>query len=285
MEIKKVGVIGGGTMGAGIIQVAAQSGFDVVFKETNEAFIEKAIATVAKFIDKKVVKGKITAEERDAIMDRIRGTLDFEDLADRDIIIEAVPEKLEIKQSVFKELDRVTRPDTILCTNTSGLSITEIASVTQKKDKVIGMHFFSPVPAMKLVEVIKGGCTSEETCEIVMETARAFGKDPVKAAEAPGFIVNRMLDPILNEAVAILAEGIASAEDIDKAMRLGANHPMGPLELGDMEGLDICVASLETMYRETGMLKFKPHPLLVKMVRSGKLGIKTGEGFYKYNQD
>lgn len=283
MEFKKVGVIGGGTMGAGIIQIAAQAGFDVVFKEADEARIEKAIATVTKFIDKKLTKGKITQEERDAIIGRIRGTVEYADLADRDVVVEAVFENLEVKQAVFRELDQVTRPDTVLCTNTSGLSISEIASVTGKADKVIGMHFFSPVPAMALVEVTMGGNTSEETCEAVMEFARAMGKDPISLSEAPGFVVNRMLDPITNEAAAILAEGIASREDIDKAMRLGANHPMGPLELADLEGIDIVVASLDTMYRETGQLKFKPHPLLMKMVRAGKLGVKTGEGFYKYD--
>jgi len=283
MDIKKVGVIGGGTMGAGIIQVAAQSGFEVVFKEADEERIEKAIATVSKFINKKLEKGKIDQAERDAIIGRIRGTVNYDDLADRDLVVEAVFEDLAVKQEVFRELDRVTRADTILCTNTSGLSITEIGAVTGKTDKVIGMHFFSPVPAMALVEVTKGEKTSEETCETVLDFARAIGKDPVALSEAPGFVVNRMLDPITNEAAAILAEGIASKEDIDKAMRLGANHPMGPLELADLEGIDIVVASLDTMYRETGLLKFKPHPLLVKMVRAGKLGRKTGEGFYKYD--
>ena len=263
--MKKIGVLGTGTMGAGIIQVLAQNGYEVVLRARRETSVEKGIATVNKNLDKLVAKEKITAEAKEEIMGRIHGSTDISIVADA-------------------ELDKLCKPEAIIATNTSSLSITEIASATERPDKVIGMHFFNPVPAMKLVEIICGLATSEETEKTVTELATVLGKTPVKVEEAPGFVVNRILIPMINEAVGILADGVATAEGIDQAMQLGANHPMGPLALGDLVGLDVCLAIMETLYREFGDTKYRPHPLLRKMVRAGKLGRKTGVGFFDYSK-
>ena len=282
--MKKIGVLGTGTMGAGIIQVLAQNGYEVVLRARRETSVEKGIATVNKNLDKLVAKEKITAEAKEEIMGRIHGSTDINIVADADLIIEAATEEMESKKALFAELDKLCKPEAIIATNTSSLSITEIASATERPDKVIGMHFFNPVPAMKLVEIICGLATSEETEKTVTELATVLGKTPVKVEEAPGFVVNRILIPMINEAVGILADGVATAEGIDQAMQLGANHPMGPLALGDLVGLDVCLAIMETLYREFGDTKYRPHPLLRKMVRAGKLGRKTGVGFFDYSK-
>ena len=224
----------------------------------------------------------MSEEDKTAALGRIKGSTDMGDLHDAEIVVEAATENVEAKKAMFRQLDEVCHPDAILATNTSALSITEIAAVTGRPEKVIGMHFFNPVPAMKLVEVIRGLSTSEKTTEAIMDLAGSLGKSPVKVEEAPGFVVNRILIPMINEAVGILADGVAEAEDIDKAMKLGANFPMGPLALGDLIGLDVCLAIMETLHREYGEDKYHPHVYLRKMVRDGKLGRKTGEGFFEY---
>lgn len=282
--MKLMGVLGAGTMGAGIIQVLAQNGFEVTFIERDEALIERGISNITKNLEKLVKKEKITEEDKDAVLGRIKGATDIAALKDADVVIEAATENTEAKKAMFRELDEKCKPETITATNTSALSITEIASVTNRPDKVIGMHFFNPVPVMKLVEVISGMATSEETRNSIIELAETLGKSPVKVEEAPGFVVNRILIPMINEAVGVFADGVASAEDIDKAMKLGANFPMGPLALGDLVGLDVCLAIMETLHREYGDDKYRPHVLLRKMVRAGKLGKKTGAGFFDYSK-
>jgi len=280
----KIMVLGAGTMGAGIVQNAAQSGFEVVLRDIKQEFVDKGIAGIEKLLSKNVDKGKMTAEEKAAVMGKITGTVDIAAAADCDLIIEAAVEVMEIKKSIFQELDSICKPECILASNTSALSLTEIAAATNRADKVIGMHFFNPVPAMKLVEIIRGASTSQETYDAIKDLALKMGKAPVEINEAPGFVVNRLLIPMLNEGMYALMEGVASAEDIDTSMKFGAGHPMGPLALADMIGLDICLKIMETLYKEFGDSKYRPCPLLVKMVRAGKLGRKTGEGFFVYNK-
>ena len=280
--MKKIGVLGTGTMGAGIIQVLAQNGYEVVLRARRQTSVDNGIKTVDKNLNRMVEKGKITEEEKATVMGRISGSIELEIVKDADLIIEAATEDMENKKALFKELDELCKPGTIIATNTSALSITEIACATNRPDKIIGMHFFNPVPMMKLVEIVRGLSTSEETRETILELTRSLGKTPVDVAEAPGFVVNRVLIPMVNEGVGILADGVASAEDIDQAMMLGANHPMGPLALGDLIGLDVCLAIMETLYKEFGDSKYRPHPLLRKMVRANKLGRKTGIGFFDY---
>nr|WP_236777819.1 3-hydroxybutyryl-CoA dehydrogenase [Anoxybacter fermentans] len=279
----KVGVIGAGTMGSGICQVLAQSGHQVYLVEQNAEFLNKGLARIEKGYDRNVKKERMTEEEKNAAMANITGIEGVSNLpGDLDLVIEAVVEELDVKKEVFKELDQVCDSKTILATNTSALSISEIAVVTGRPDKVVGMHFFNPVPVMKLVEVIRGAVTSDETFNFVKELAESLGKTPVEVKEAPGFVVNRILIPMINEAAYILMEGIASAEDIDKAMKLGANHPIGPLALADLIGLDVCLSIMETLYTEFGDPKYRPCPLLRKMVRANQLGRKTGQGFFSY---
>lgn len=280
--MKKICVLGAGTMGAGIAQVFASKGYEVILRDIKDEFVDKGIAFITKSLDKLVAKEKITEEKREEILSNLSGTTDIKLAADCDLIIEAAVENMEIKKVIFKELDEICKEETILASNTSSLSITEIAAATNRPEKVIGMHFFNPAPIMKLVEIIRGIATSEETFNAVKELSEAVKKEPVEVAEAPGFVVNRILIPMINEAVGIYAEGIASVEDIDRAMKFGANHPMGPLALGDLIGLDVVLAIMDVMVQETGDPKYRAHTLLRKYVRAGWLGRKTKKGFYQY---
>ena len=280
--MKKIFVLGAGTMGAGIVQAFAQKGYEVIVRDIKQEFVDRGIAGIEKSLTRLVSKEKITEEAKNDILSRISGTVDMEMAKDCDLVIEAAVENMEIKKSIFSELDKICKPETILASNTSSLSITEVASATNRPDKVIGMHFFNPAPVMKLVEIINGMATSKETFDAVKEVSENIGKSPVEVAEAPGFVVNRILIPMINEAAGILAEGIASEEDIDTAMKLGANHPMGPLALGDLIGLDVCLAIMDVLYKETGDSKYRAHSLLRKYVRAGWLGRKSGRGFHNY---
>lgn len=281
--MKKIFVLGAGTMGAGIVQAFAQKGYEVIVRDIKEEFVDRGIAGINKGLSRLVAKEKMTEEVKEEILSRISGTTDLNMAADCDLVVEAAVEIMEIKKQIFADLDKICKPETILATNTSSLSITEVAAATQRPDRVIGMHFFNPAPVMKLVEVIRGMATSQETFDAVKELSLAIGKSPVEVAEAPGFVVNRILIPMINEAVGIFAEGIASAEDIDTSMKLGAAHPMGPLALGDLIGLDVCLAIMDVLYKETGDTKYRAHSLLRKYVRAGWLGRKSGRGFHNYS--
>ncbi|MDY6827101.1 MAG: 3-hydroxybutyryl-CoA dehydrogenase [Bacillota bacterium] len=282
MEVKTIGVVGAGTMGSGIVQVASQAGFPVIMCDIDEKFVRRGLGIINKNLGRAVEKGKKTKGEAAEITDRIRGTVDLNEMKEADLVIEAVAEDIDLKKKLYSELDKICRPDTVLASNTSGLSITEMASVTARPEKVIGMHFFNPVPVMKLVEVTRGAATGEEAFNLAMDMVRKLGKEPIAVNEAPLFVVNRILVPMINEAAYVLMEGTASAEDIDKGMVLGANHPIGPLALADLVGIDVLLAVQETLYRETGDSKYRPCPLIRKLVRAGRLGRKSGRGFYSY---
>lgn len=282
MEVKTIGVLGAGTMGAGIAQNAAQAGYQVILVDVDAALVERGTKGILKNLQKSVERGKLAEADKDAIVARISGEVSLASFSEVDVVIEAIIENINIKKKVFAELDTICTAHTILASNTSSLPITELAAATKRPDKVVGMHFFNPVPMMKLVEVIPGRVTSPETVAAVTELAKRLGKVPVNAKEAPGFIVNRILVPMLNEAVMALQEEIGTAQDIDTAMKLGAGMPMGPLALCDMVGNDIVLAVMEVFYQEFGDPKYRPATLLRQMVRAGHLGMKTGRGFYDY---
>lgn len=282
MEINTFGVIGAGQMGNGIAQVAAMSGLNVIMNDIKEEFVERGLATITKILSRNVDKGKMTDDEKNAVLGRIKTSVSLKDMASADFVIEAAVENEALKFQIFKDLDEICESGMILATNTSSIPIGRIAGQTRRPEKVIGMHFMNPVPVMKLVEVIPGIATSEETLKVTWELAEKFGKTPAKANDYPGFIANRILLPMINEAVYCLYHNVGTREDIDTVMKLGMNHPMGPLTLADLIGLDTCLAVMETLYDGFKDSKYRPCPLLRKYVEAGWLGRKTGKGFYEY---
>ena len=282
MEIKTFGVIGAGQMGNGISQIAAMNGLDVIMSDIKEEFVERGIGTITKILTRSVDKGKITQEEKDAVLGRIKTSVNLKDMASADFVVEAATENEPLKFQIFKDLDEICAPDVILSTNTSSIPIGRISAQTKRPEKIIGMHFMNPVPVMKLVEVIRGIATSEETFKTTWNLALKFGKTPAEASDYPGFIANRILLPMINEAIYCLYHGVGKREDIDTVMKLGMNHPMGPLALADLIGLDTCLAIMETLYNGFNDSKYRPCPLLKKYVEAGWLGRKTGRGFYEY---
>ncbi|HKH47442.1 MAG TPA: 3-hydroxybutyryl-CoA dehydrogenase [Thermoanaerobaculia bacterium] len=282
-EIRTIGVVGAGTMGHGIAQVSAVSGYDVILVDVVPQALERGIGQIGKSLEKLESKGKLTADEREQTLARIRTESQLTALTAADLVVEAVVERLEVKQNVLAELDRACAPETILATNTSSISITKLAAATRRPDKVIGMHFMNPVPLMQLIEVIRGLATSQETYDAVEAASRKMGKIPVEVHDAPGFVSNRVLMPMINEAVYCLYEGVGKPEAIDSVMKLGMNHPMGPLALADLIGLDVCLDILRVLQEGFGDPKYRPCPLLVKMVDAGYLGRKSGRGFYEYS--
>ena len=284
MKISSIGIVGAGTMGSGISQVAALTGYDIVMQDVSEEATDRGLGTIDKSLQRLADREKITADAKDVAIRKITTTTDLSDLADCDLVIEAATENMTLKLDLFKEIDKVTRLETIIASNTSSLSLTKLASVSNRPDKVIGMHFFNPVPMMALVEIIRALQTSDDTFSRVDQLTRELGKTPVSVKDSPGFVVNRMLVPMINEAVFILYEGIASADEIDAAMKLGAGHPMGPLALADMIGIDVCLYVMNILLEEFGDSKFRPCPLLKQMVDAGYLGRKSSKGFFDYGQ-
>ncbi|MGA7144816.1 MAG: 3-hydroxybutyryl-CoA dehydrogenase [Desulfobacterales bacterium] len=282
MNIKTFGVVGAGQMGNGIAQVAAVSGFEVVMNDIKTEFVEHGFASIKKNLKRSVEKGKMTDEEMDVILGRVRTSTDIKDMASADVVVEAATESEPIKFQIFKDLDRICESHVILATNTSSIPIGRIASHTNRPDKIIGMHFMNPVPVMKLIEIIRGLETSDETFNIIWDLSLKLGKTPAQANDFPGFIINRILMPMINEAAYCLYHGVGSREDIDTVMKLGANHPMGPLALADLIGLDTCLAIMNTLFDGFKDSKYRPCPLLKKYVEAGRLGRKTGRGFYEY---
>lgn len=280
--MKNIFVIGAGTMGLDIAQVFAGAGMNVTVNDISDEILERSRQRMIKGLDKRVERGKMEREAADALVNAITFTTDQSTAAEADLVLEAIIENVQIKRDLFKKLDAICPESTIFATNTSSISITEIGSATNRADRFIGMHFFNPATVMKLVEIIRGMNTSQETFDRIKELSIAIGKEPVEVAEAPGFVVNRILIPMINEAIELVQQGVASPEDIDQAMKLGANHPMGPLALGDLVGLDVCLAIMDTLYNETHDGKYRASTLLRKMVRAGRLGRKTGKGFFEY---
>jgi len=283
-DIKTIGVVGAGTMGSGIAQVAAAAGFRVILRDISDAALDRGFKIIERSLGKLSKKGKLTEEGAKEILGRITKTLELKDMAGSDLVIEAAFEKMDVKKELFGELDNVCRSDVVLASNTSSLSITEIAAATSRPDKVVGMHFFNPVPVLPLVEIVQGLTTSDEAVELAYQLALKLGKSPIKTKDQPGFIVNRILVPYINEAAFAYMEGVGTAEEIDQAMKWGANMPIGPLALLDLVGIDVALDVLEVLYREFGDPKFRPAPILRQMVRAGYLGRKTGKGFFDYTE-